>query len=387
MKIVVLGAWGTVGRAIVTDLVASSWVTRVVAGGRNHEKGSHLRKIIDSEKLSVQPVDLEHSEQLGPLLADADVVINATSHLYNIAVMEAALATGTHYLDLGGMFHITRQQLELSDRFAAADLTAILCMGCCPGLSNVLAAMMAEKLEHTDEIHIRVGSRRGPDFVGFNLSPKTQLAEFTRRPVIYKNGRHQELEPLSGRGTYRFAEPIGEAEGFFAIHSEVLTLPANIPGVKNVTYWVAFPPETWHRMEALLEWGLDSREPIEVKGCRISPREFMDAFLEGIKPVSGYVEEYKTLQVEVRGRRNEHPAVLCMETVVGSNQKLNLTSSAFWAGVPASVAAQMVGRGEICRKGVLAPELALDGKRLLEELDRRNIRVSAGDLDVRKSNS
>jgi lysine 6-dehydrogenase len=139
-------------------------------------------------------------------------------------------------------------------------------------------------------------------------------------------------------------------------------------------------------MEALLEWGLDSQEPIDVKGCSISPREFMDAFLEGIKPVSGYVEEYKTLQVEVRGRRNEQPTALCMETVVESNQKLNLTCSAFWAGVPASVAAQMVGSGEICRRGVFAPEQAVDGKRLLEELVQRDIRISATDLDAGESN-
>lgn len=387
MKVVVLGASGTVGRAIVTDLIGGPEVTRVTVSGRNETKGNELCASLNSKKLSFQAVDLASPEQLSPLLADADVVINATSHLYNIVVMEAALATGTHYLDLGGMFHITRQQLELNGRFAAAHLTAVLCMGCCPGLSNVLSAMMAKQLERTDEIHIRVGSRRGPDFIGFNLSPKTQLDEFTRRPLIYKDGRHRELEPLAGRETYRFAEPIGQAEGFFAIHSEVLTLPANIPGVRNVTYWVAFPPETWRRMEALLEWGLDSREPVEVKGCSISPREFMDAFLEGIKPVSGYVEEYKTLQVEVRGIRKERPAVLCMQTVVGSNRELNLTSSAFWAGTPASVVAQMVGFGEINQHGVFAPELVVVGKRLLAELAQRGIHVSTTDLDIREPNS
>ena len=70
-----------------------------------------------------------------------------------------------------------------------------------------------------------------------------------------------------------------------------------------------------------------------------------------------------------------------METVVGSSRQLNLTSSAFWAGVPASVVTQMLGRGEIDQRGVFAPELVVDGKRLLVELAQRDIHVSATDLD------
>ena len=376
MKILVLGGYGSVGKVIVADLATSQDVSAVLIGGRDSHKAMDLVTFLSNEKISFHRIDLQKESAIEEALRGIDVVVNATTREYNLPVMAAALRQRTHYLDLGGMFHITKKQLEMDHQFADAGLTALLCMGSCPGLSNVFAALSARNLDQIDEIHIRVGTRRGADFKGFNLSPKTQLAEFTSKPVIYEDGSFRELPPLSGRGTYRFSDPVGEGEGFYAIHSEVLTLPANIKGLKKVTYWVAFPPETLQKMDALINWGLTSEDPILVKDIRISPREFLDAFLDGIKPVSGYFEEHKALQVEGRGLKDGRPRVYRYETVVGSNKTLNVTCSAFWAGVPASIAAQMLGSGEITRRGVLAPEIALSPERLFDELEKRNIRVT-----------
>jgi saccharopine dehydrogenase (NAD+, L-lysine-forming) len=174
-------------------------------------------------------MDLDDIEDVGGKnssgLEGFDVAVNATYAHYNLKLMHRALESGCHYLDLGGMFHTTAEQLKLDSEFKAAGLTAILCMGACPGVSNILAAHGAGKLDRCDEIRIRVGSKRGVDFSGFNMSPQTLIAEFTRNPYVYENGDWRMLEPLSGRERFRLPEPIGEVEGFYCIHSEVLTLP------------------------------------------------------------------------------------------------------------------------------------------------------------------
>ena len=46
--------------------------------------------------------------------------------------MRACLEVSAHYIDLGGLFHITRKQFELQEEFAAAGLTAVLGMGSTP---------------------------------------------------------------------------------------------------------------------------------------------------------------------------------------------------------------------------------------------------------------
>ncbi len=47
--------------------------------------------------------------------------------------MRAALQVGAHYLDLGGLFHVTGEQLELDAEFREAGLLAVLGMGSTPG--------------------------------------------------------------------------------------------------------------------------------------------------------------------------------------------------------------------------------------------------------------
>ena len=60
-------------------------------------------------------------------------MIAAVQYQLNLAVMEAALAAGAHYVAFGSLFHVTRTQLELDARFKAAGRVALLGMGAAPG--------------------------------------------------------------------------------------------------------------------------------------------------------------------------------------------------------------------------------------------------------------
>ena len=54
--------------------------------------------------------------------------------------MRACLEAGCHYIDLGGLYHVTGEQLALHDEFAAAGLLAVLGVGSSPGKTNLMAA-------------------------------------------------------------------------------------------------------------------------------------------------------------------------------------------------------------------------------------------------------
>ena len=383
VNVVVLGGYGSVGAGIVKNLARLGEVEELCVAGRSEEKGRTLAESFARDGMSFRRVDLDDACDLSAALRGFDIVVNATYAEYNLAVMQAALRGGCHYLDLGGMFHITRRQLELHRQFSEAGLTAVLCMGACPGMSNVFAARGAGKLDRVEEIHIRVGSRRGADFQGFNMAPRTLIAEFTRNPFVYENGDWNELEPLSGREKYRLPEPVGEVEGFYCIHSEVLTLPMSFDTVRRVTYQVSFPPAIMNMMDVLRSLKLLSSEGFPVKGVEVSPRDYLEAYLGAtIKTASGYLQEHKALQVDVRGIRDGQAMTWRCETVVGSNRELDLLSSAYWTSVPHSIVVAMLSRGDILQRGVFPPERIVDSSLLFEELERRGIRVSESEVAV-----
>ena len=70
---------------------------------------------------------------LGYLLAGVDVLVNSASYRVNLDAMRACLEAGCHYIDLGGLYHLTTRQLELDHDFSAAGKLALLGMGSSPG--------------------------------------------------------------------------------------------------------------------------------------------------------------------------------------------------------------------------------------------------------------
>ena len=79
------------------------------------------------------------------------MLVNAASYRINLAAMEAALQAGCHYVDLGGLYHVTTQQLACDAAFAAADRLAVLGAGAGPGKTNLMALLGAQ---------VRNGNRR-----------------------------------------------------------------------------------------------------------------------------------------------------------------------------------------------------------------------------------
>ena len=88
-----------------------------------------------------------HAGELPSVLKDVSAVAACLPYRLNLEVMEAALAAGCHYADLGGLYHVTLKQWELDDRFRDAGLSAVMGIGSAPGITNVLARLGADRLD------------------------------------------------------------------------------------------------------------------------------------------------------------------------------------------------------------------------------------------------
>src|SRR5262245_22687129 len=72
---------------------------------------------------------LDAGEGVAPVLKEVSAVAACLPYRLNLGVMEAALAVGCHYADLGGLFHVTLKQWELHERFRDAGLSAVMGIG------------------------------------------------------------------------------------------------------------------------------------------------------------------------------------------------------------------------------------------------------------------
>ena len=83
------------------------------------------------------------------------------------------------------------------------------------------------------------------------------------------------------------------------------------------------------------------------------------------------------LNVEVVGQREGKPIRIVSNTSHSRNAEWGTTATARMTGIPASIGAQKLARGEAKQKGVIAPEACFEPKSFFEELAKRGIRADS----------
>src|SRR3990172_2552462 len=198
MRIAVLGGAGKMGCITVQDLARDERVDVIVLLDMNIAQAQIVAEYLHSPKIRLQPVNISDHKDLVAALEGADACVNATIRHTNLAVMRACLEAGTHYNDMGGLFFVTRKQLELHDQFVNAGLSAVLGMGSAPGVPNIQARYAADRLDTIESIKIYDGIKPpAADDVRFTYAVPTIVDELTVEPMIFRDGEFMACEPLS----------------------------------------------------------------------------------------------------------------------------------------------------------------------------------------------
>jgi hypothetical protein len=320
--IAVVGATGTIGRNVTAFL--EGWGADVARRDFRLEGDEH--------------VDARDPASLAGALEGAAVVVNAADYRLNLDVMRGSLAVGAHYVDLGGLFHVTLQQLELDGEFREAGLTAVLGLGSAPGKTNLLAAAAAQRLGQ-EPVSMEIwAATRDPAAAGHPFpapySVQTLQDELHMRPAVLRDGELEEIEPLSGSAERDFPEPVGPATGIYTLHSELATLPSSIPSLREASFRLCLSPGLLEKLLALEEGELP--EP--------------------------YVQSAESVAVHEVDMRGEGARVVGRTVTRGGSAKS--TSE------PPARAALEIAEGRLAAPGVKPPELAVaDPEGFLSLLD------------------
>jgi len=379
MKITVLGGAGKMGCISVQDLANDERVDEVVIADIDLGQAQTVADYIDSPKIKIQKVDIHDEENFVKSLEGSDVCLNATVYYTNLPVMEACLKAGSHYTDMGGLFHTTWKQLKLDDRFKQAGISAVLGMGSAPGIPNIQSRYAANRLDTIESVKIYDGiNPPPPDDVRFTYAVPTIVDELTVEPMVFENGEFVAKEPLTGFEDFWFESPLGLLPMHLSLHSEVATIPLTFKdkGIQEcffkINYW-GMAKKTVEKVRVLADFGFDGKEPVEVNGSSVVPRDLMISMLSGyVPPITDFLAPAKTqppnwakeIVTVIKGTKDGKDVTYRLGTLT--------CKGALPTGVAPAIAAIWLAEGRI-EPGVHAPEASLDPEPFFKELERREI--------------
>jgi hypothetical protein len=106
------------------------------------------------QNVTAAGLDIANADALAAALQGVDIVLNCAGPFYRLGrpVLEAAIATGAHYLDICDDWEPTLEMLELDDDARQAGVTAVIGMGASPGTSNLLAVVAMNELDQAERV-------------------------------------------------------------------------------------------------------------------------------------------------------------------------------------------------------------------------------------------
>ena len=368
MKAAVLGAGGTIAPAIVRDLAASDEVEELLLLDLDEARAQHVATLHGGGKASAARTDARAPTRDPGSLARAlegwDVLVNSASYRVNLDAMAACLHAGCHYLDLGGLYWMTSLQLDLDLQFRRQGLLALLGIGSAPGKTNLMAKVAVDALHPgdpaadgaappIDSVHVSAAGRDLDPPPGFSVpyALQTLLDELTMKPIVLRDGRSEEIEPLSDGGAVDFGEPIGIGPTIHTIHSELRTFGDSF-GCREASFRLCLSTDLLAELRALT----DASES-EVR------RRAAEA-----RPPSGHTVSVHLIEASTAGREARVRAVT--EPIADWGLGGGIVSTA----APAAAAVRLLARGAIDARGSLPPERSIDPQAMFAELEQRGCR-------------
>jgi len=137
-------------------------------------------------------------------------------------------------------------------------------------------------------------------------------------------------------------------------------------------------PGHWEGAGVLKECGMLDSAPIEFKGTKISPREFLSHIMTPkLQPLEGETDVC-VMWNTVTGIKDGQKMRIDYYMWEEADTENGISAMGRVTAFPEAIATVMLGKGEITKKGIVAPEDAIEGKiyeNFLEELKRRKINI------------
>jgi lysine 6-dehydrogenase len=376
VKILVFGA-GMMGRAAVHDLAMIPGVEEVTVADSDFVRARGLADLA-GPKVRAESVDVRDEPRVMELMSGCDSALSCVDYVHNFLLSRLSIEAGVSLCDLGGSVKTVERQFGLHDRASGNGVTVIPDCGLAPGIPSILVSLAARRMEVMEEVRIRVGGIPQNPLPPLNysvvFSPRGLINEYIEKALILHDWTVEEVESLTGLEKISFPDSLGELEAFYT-SGGASTLPQTMKGrVQELDYKSVRYPGHCELVRATVQLGLISSEPLMVGEFPIRPVDLFSELLSRNLPPDE--RDVVVLRVTVSGKTEGRPCELVYELVDYYDESTSLTATMRTTGFSASIIAQMLAKREIETTGVVPQELAVDPERFVEELRKREIRIS-----------
>ncbi|MGB2895445.1 MAG: saccharopine dehydrogenase NADP-binding domain-containing protein [Anaerolineales bacterium] len=377
MKVFMLGGYGAVGLPGAKLLVESDLVSEIALAGRNFEFAQQAAAEIGDKAVAVQ-VDGTDEKQLASLVAGYDIIVNAASNPIALPALHAAIRAGAHYCDVGWGQDFIAKMMEPSADAKDAGISAIICTGISPCITNLMGVHAANQLDVTEQLQsgrawVFQGARsltpqnwlENPseilavlhefkDFLEWMLQVAQETESRTAR--AYQDGRWVDVDPL----TSGLQSPLPQGGGTviaypYSSYSPLFdSLPRDLARSRPVEVWFTPFPSQLHdlfRDQALRVIAGDVDPATAMRSFYETVENDPDRWLTVAEDFAAFSPDWVTAIGSKEGRAARYNCWLAPTL-------WNEQSAWFLTSVPLVVAVLSILRGEIRERGVMTAETA-----------------------------
>lgn len=366
-RVMIVGAGG-VGNVVTHKCAAQEEFSDILLASRSIDKCIRIAESVGSHKVKIVALDADYVHNTVKLLKEfrPDILINVALPYQDLALMDACLEVGVHYLDTANYEPPHEAKFEYSwewnyhDRYENAGITAILGCGFDPGVTGVFTAYALkhyfDEINYLDIVDCNDGNH-GQAFAT-NFNPEINIREITQQGRYYEDGAWIEVPPLSIHRPLPYPE-IGDRESYLLYHEELESLVKHIPKLKRARFWMTFSQNYITHLQVLQNVGMTRIDPVEYEGTEVVPLKFLKALLPEPSSLAENYTGQTSIGCHIRGlkdgkERNYYVYNNCHHAE--AYQEVGSQAIAYTTGVPAVIGALMVVKGDWKKPGVFNVE-------------------------------
>lgn len=406
-KVMLIGAGGVAGVAAAKMCLNSDVFGELLVASRTEKRCEEIKAACERRgtetKITTAQVDAMDVPKLTALIRAyrPDLVMNIALPYQDLAIMDACLAAGVSYLDTANYEPLDEAHFEYSwqwayrERFEKAGLTAILGCGFDPGVTQVFSAFAQkhyfdtiETLDILDcnggdhgypfatnfnpEINLREVAAKGSYWVADPAEDKPEVAVENKK--AFDKGYWVETEPMAIKRTYDF-EGVGPKDMYLLHHEELESLGCNLKDIKRIRFFMTFGQSYLTHLKCLENVGLTRIDPIDFKGQKIVPIEFLKALLPDPASLGPRTKGKTNIGCIFHGLKDGKPVDYYVYNICDHQEcyaEVGSQAISYTTGVPAMIGAKMFLEGKWTAKGVHTCE-EFDPDPFMAELNRQGL--------------
>jgi saccharopine dehydrogenase-like NADP-dependent oxidoreductase len=376
MKILALGGCGAMGKVAVETALELDPTLEIIIADLDGAAAEHFSNSFSVNVTGVQANALD-ADQLDDLMRPCDIVVSTIGpfYMFGSVVLEAAIRTKTHYIDICDDPEPTLAMFSLNEKAKQAGITAIVGAGSSPGTSNLLAATALALFDSPKEVYTFWGTG-GPleasddddmDLLDERGNPSAAtvhwMEQLTGSVNVLENGKVTSKAPLSPV-TMNFPG-IGSDTSYVCGHPEPITLHRYYPSLQTSYNLMNMPGYIIYALKKATE-NVPGETQVDVK---VASQKLGDLLSE---KTMGLIDTAKYISHQYRDKsRTFFPdlaALVVGEDSAGSRMsvgvhlegKMKIDDMAHSTCVPTAIILNMMTSGAVVKHGVFAPEACVD---------------------------